>query len=130
MEISCLRQAANAQLSLASSRSSVRRGAVLDSVRGLPRLRAVKLRATGAVAALDSSKNGDGASRRFEFGGGKGYRFQEASLLLHRALERGAWSARMRAGNEVGSTVDASAGQGVFHSVPYLCPLSFFSPLY
>jgi hypothetical protein len=127
MEISCLRQAANAQLTLASSRCSLYRSCVLDSARGLPRLRA-----TATVARLDSSKGGgcagDGAGLRFKFGGGRLSRIREASALRRRAPGSGAWSAGLRAGNEVGNTVDASAGQGVFHTVHCLRPLSFLRP--
>lgn len=122
MEISCLRQAANAQLSLASSRASFRRSSVSESVRGLPRLSAVKLGAPAAVAGLDFTTSGDGGVPRFRFGGGRIPRIGEAP-----AAERRARSAGVRAGSEVGGTVDASVGHGVLHTVHcFACSVGFF----
>ena len=114
MEISCLRQAANAQLALASSRSSLHQTSALQAarpaVRGLPSL-VPRLRAAGAGCSNDGGCGADAAGLRFKFAGGRIARIGEPPLLRRRA------PAAPRAGSDVGSTVDASGSHGVLHTV-------------
>ncbi|KAG0560853.1 hypothetical protein M758_9G019100 [Ceratodon purpureus] len=121
MEISCLRQAANAQLALASSRSSLHQTSALQAarpaVRGLPSL-VPRLRAAGAGCSNDGGCGADAAGLRFKFAGGRIARIGEPPLLRRRA------PAAPRAGSDVGSTVDASGSHGVLHTAKELLHLA------
>lgn len=128
MEISSLRQsvASNAQLSLASCRSALRHNSVAEHVRGLPRLRTVKVHSTAVLAKLDSRSRsegcvGDGGLQRLKFGGQIDCRMQETSVLRRRASDGRTvgWSGSLRAGDDVGSTVDVSGSDGVLLSVRF-----------
>lgn len=95
----------------------------------------MKWRSTVALAKLDSSKNGgrsrngalDSSLMRFKHVGGQVFRASERFSFGSKVSDGRAcgWSTWVRAGEEVGKTVDSTAGQGVLHMVKEGLHLAF-----